>query len=59
MVFSAERALAVLPDVPWPYTIDPADKVLLRLVLKFAEPMRPGQLDRVCRAQTVSESAKE
>jgi hypothetical protein len=37
----------------------PADKVLLRLVLKLAEPMRPGQLNRVCRAQPVSESGKE
>jgi tRNA A-37 threonylcarbamoyl transferase component Bud32 len=35
------------------------DKDLLRLVLKLAEPMRPGQLNRVCRAQPVSESAKE
>ena len=36
-----------------------ADKDLLRLVLKLAEPMRPGQLDRIRRAQPVSESAKE
>jgi tRNA A-37 threonylcarbamoyl transferase component Bud32 len=36
-----------------------SDKDLLRLVLKLAEPMRPGQLNRVCRAQPVSESAEE
>jgi tRNA A-37 threonylcarbamoyl transferase component Bud32 len=39
--------------------LTPADKVLLRLVLKLAEPMRPGQLNRVHRARPLSESAKE
>jgi hypothetical protein len=36
-----------------------SDKDLLRLVLRLAKPMRPGQLNRVCRAQPVSESGKE
>ncbi len=39
--------------------LTPADKDLLRLVLKLAEPMRPGQMNRVCRAQPVSNSAGE
>jgi tRNA A-37 threonylcarbamoyl transferase component Bud32 len=38
--------------------LTPADKDLLRLVLKLAEPMRPVQLNRVSRAQSISESAK-
>jgi tRNA A-37 threonylcarbamoyl transferase component Bud32 len=36
-----------------------ADKGLLRRVLKLAEPLRTGQLDRVRRAQSVSGSTKE
>jgi tRNA A-37 threonylcarbamoyl transferase component Bud32 len=36
-----------------------SDKDLLRLVLKLAKPIRPGQLDRVCRAQPVSPPTKE
>jgi tRNA A-37 threonylcarbamoyl transferase component Bud32 len=39
--------------------LTPTDKNLLRLVLKLAEPMRPVQLNRVRRAQPVSESGKE
>jgi tRNA A-37 threonylcarbamoyl transferase component Bud32 len=38
--------------------LTPADKDLLRLVLKLAEPMRLIQLNRVSRAQSISESAK-
>lgn len=37
----------------------PADKDLLRLVLKLAEPMRTGQLNRVRQARPVSELTKE
>jgi tRNA A-37 threonylcarbamoyl transferase component Bud32 len=38
--------------------LTPADKTLLRLVLRVAKPMRRGQFERVSRAQRVSEPAK-
>ncbi|MGA2605155.1 MAG: lipopolysaccharide kinase InaA family protein [Verrucomicrobiia bacterium] len=35
------------------------DKDLVRLILRLAKPMRTSQLNRVCRAQPVSDPAKE